>query len=81
MNTYKEKMARMIPKNSGHVEKEYRHYEMTMDAICSRKPERMKQNGIDMLKAKVGQLHNIELHDDALRALKELESEVALCNS
>ena len=79
MSTYMEKMARMVPQNSGHAENEYQHYEMTMDAICSRKPERMNRNGMDMLRAKVGQLHNKELHDDALRARNELEAEVASC--
>ena len=77
--SYMEKMARILPYSEEYAG-EHAHYERTMDAICSRKPERMKPNGMDMLRAKVLQLQAPALYNDALRALNELKAEIEEVN-
>ena len=55
---------------------EREHYEMAMDAITSRKPERMTDNGMEMLRAKVLQIESPTLFNSALAAYRELETRV-----
>ena len=75
MSRYAEKMSRILPFSQEYAE-EYTHYERTMDAICSRNPSRINDNGIDMLKTKVLQLHDPDLKYDAWTALEELRREM-----
>ena len=70
-----EKMAEMVPKKPDHSERDYDQYVLTMEAICSRKPQFVKGNCLEMLRAKIGQIRNGELRADAKRALGELEAE------
>ena len=53
---------------------EREHYRRTMDAITSRKPERVNANCLEMLRAKVLQLETPELFNEALAAYRELEA-------
>lgn len=51
---------------------DWAQYDKAMDAITSRKPERVKPNCIEMLTAKCWQVQDEELRDDAFAALREL---------
>lgn len=75
MRGYLEKMAEMLPRKPEHREEDYQRYELAMDAICSRRPQLVKWNCIEMLRRKVKDIRNSELRDDAKRALEELEAD------
>lgn len=75
MRGYLEKMAEMVPRKPEHSERDYDQYVLTMDAICSRRPQLVKGNCLEMLRAKIRQIRNGELRADAKRALDELEAE------
>lgn len=66
----------MIARKPHHTDADWSQYDRTIDAITSRKPERMKPNGMDMLRAKVMQIEDQELRDDAWLAYYELEMKV-----
>ena len=66
----------MLERMTHHSESDWRQYELTMDAITTRKPERMNANGMDMLWAKVLQISDENLKADAWMAYEELEKEV-----
>lgn len=60
---------------------DYARYEAAMDAICSRKPHRMRPhrmrpNGLDMLRAKAMGVSDGELRAHVLEMYRELEAEV-----
>lgn len=58
-----------IVKNDGRFDSmDYARYEEAMEAIYSRKPERMSRNGLDMLLAKVDGISDRELRADAAGA-------------
>lgn len=75
MRGYFEKISEMVPRKPEHSERDYDQYVLTMDAICSRKPQFVKANCLRMLTAKIGQIRNWELRADAKRTLDELEAE------
>lgn len=54
---------------------DWAQYDKTMDAITTRKPERVKPNCIEMLTAKCWQVQDEELRDDAFAALRRLIDE------
>ena len=74
VSRYKRKMEACLPDDCSA---EYDRYFKTMDAICSRNPERMKLNGFEMLAAKVSQLNSTRFRESATRALEELRREAS----
>ena len=66
----------MLERNLLHDDEDWNQYDCAIDAITSRKPERMKPNGMDMLRAKVMQIRDEELRADAWAAYDELERKV-----
>ena len=66
----------MLERKPHHTNAGWRQYDCTIDAITTRKPERMKPNGMDMLRAKVTQIQDAELRDDAWAAYGELAMRV-----
>lgn len=56
---------------------DYARYEEAMEAIYSRKPERMSRNGLDMLRAKVVGISDTELGADAAEAFRALSDACA----
>lgn len=66
----------MLERRPHVTDADWRQYDCTMDAITTRRPERMKPNGMEMLRAKVMQVQDEELQADAWRAYLELEEKV-----
>lgn len=66
----------MLERKKHHSDADWWQYLTTIDAIETRKPERMRPNGMDMLRAKVLQIEDAELKADAVRAYNELEERV-----
>ena len=64
----------MLDRKPHHID--WRQYFCTIDAITTRKPERMNPNGMDMLRAKVMQIRDSDLREDAWSAYRELEAKV-----
>ena len=62
----------MLERKPHHTDADWEQYGCTMDAITTRKPGRMKRNGMEMLAAKVGRIRDAELRADAQAALDEL---------
>lgn len=62
----------VIDNDGQYDERDYRQYFITMDAICSRKPARVKHNCIEMLWAKVLQIEDVTLRADAKKAMTKL---------
>ena len=67
----------MLNRGKHHDANDYEQYARAMDAITSRKPERMRANGMEMLAAKVGCIVDAELRADAQRAYDELAEAVS----
>lgn len=74
---YVAKMARTIENDGRYDADDYARYERAMDAICSRKPERMGGNGLEMLAAKVSAIADADLRSSAREAYDELAAECA----
>ena len=66
----------MLERQPRHTDADWRQYECAIDAITTRKPERMRPNGMDMLRAKVWQIEDEALQADAWQAYYELEDKV-----
>jgi len=66
----------MLERKPHHTDADWRQYDCTIDVITSRKPERVNQNCMDMLRAKVTQIEDAELRDDAWAAYGELAMKV-----
>lgn len=66
----------MMERKPSVSDEDWRQYFCTMDAITTRKPERMKPNGMDMLRMKVVQIRDAELRDDAWAEYGELAMRV-----
>lgn len=62
----------MLERKHHHTDADWRQYFCTVDAITSRNPRRVNQNCLDMLRAKVTQIHDGELRDDAWAEYGEL---------
>lgn len=62
----------MVERKQHHTDADWSQYVKTIDAITGRKPERMKPNGMDMLRAKVMQIEDAGLRNDAWKAYDEL---------
>ena len=62
----------MLERKPHHADADWWQYLCAIDAITTRKPGRMKRNGMEMLAAKVGQIRDAELRADAQAALDEL---------
>lgn len=62
----------MLERKPHHADADWWQYVKAVDAITSRKPERMTENGMDMLRAKVTQIRDDELRDDAWAEYGEL---------
>ena len=66
----------MLKRQPHHTDADWRQYFCTVDAITSRNPRRVNQNCLDMLRAKVVQIQDAELRDDAWLAYGELAMKV-----
>ena len=66
----------MLERRPHHTDADWRQYFCTIDAITTRKPHRMTENGMDMLRAKVMQIGDGALRADAWEAYYELEERV-----
>jgi hypothetical protein len=66
----------MLRRRPHHDDADWRQYACTIDAITTRRPHRMSPNGMDMLRAKVWQIRDGELRNDAWEAYYELEDKM-----
>lgn len=62
----------VIDNDGRYDEKDYWQYFTTMDAICTRKPERAKRNCIEMLWTKVLGIKDTTLRNDVEDAMLKL---------
>lgn len=66
----------MLERKPHHTDADWRQYLCAIDAITTRKPGRMKRNGMEMLAKKVEQIRDAQLRADAEAALGELAEAV-----